>query len=183
MSRLLSILDKEYFDWMCDLVYNEKQSRRLSYEKLLSYLHDREFVYTIEMDGNRAEDGTDLRYRFAESRYRGDSRITTYLDDGPCSILEMMLALALRCEEHIMYNPDIGNQVERWFWDMIRSLGLYSMDDSHFDEKKVEHIIDRFLNREYEENGKGGLFTVKNCRYDMRTIEIWYQMCWYLNDI
>ena len=183
MSRSLSILDKEYFDWMCNLIFNKKRSKRLSYQKLLSYLHNREFIYTIEMDGNRAEDGTDLRYRFAYDRHRGDSIVAEYLDDGPCSILEMMVALALRCEEHIMDNYDIGNRTDKWFWTMIESLGLIDMTDDIFDERYVEMVIDRFLNRDYKENGEGGLFTVERCRYDMRTLEIWYQMCWYLNDI
>ena len=55
------------------------------------------------------------------------------------------------------------------------------MDDIRFDERYVDEVIDIFLNREYAENGEGGLFTV-NGYEDMRTVEIWYQMCWYLAD-
>ncbi len=54
-------LNNKYFEWMYQLVYN---NRRISYRKLFSYLHNVEFIYIIEMDGNRAEDGIDLRYRF-----------------------------------------------------------------------------------------------------------------------
>ena len=180
MSRSLSIIDKEYFEWMYSIVCDGK---RISYRKLLSYLHDREFVYSIEMDGNRAEDGIDLRDRFVYECYRGNSVVSDYLSDGPCSILEMMVALVIRCEEHIMDDPDIGDRTSQWFWVMIDSLGLESMDDIHFNKKQAEQIVDRFLNREYKENGEGGLFTIRNCRYDMRTIDIWYQMCWYLHNI
>lgn len=182
MSRLLDI-SNEYFEWMCDLVYDSKYTNRLSYRELLSYLHNRKFDYFIALDGNRAEDGVDLRYRFAREKGYSDPAIATYLDYKPCSILEMMVALVIRCEEHIMDDPDIGNRTGQWFWGMIFNLGLESMDDSNFDINRVCGVIDRFINREYEPNGEGGLFTVENCEYDLRTVEIWYQMCWYLDCI
>lgn len=179
----LDILNDEYFEWMCKLVRDTKLTRRLSYRKLLKYLYDREFEYTIELDGNRAEDGTDLRYRFSYDYKRIGPTVIGYLDDGPCSILEMMVALAIRCEEHIMDDPEIGDRTGHWFWGMIENLGLKSMDDRNFNERYVEGVVDRFLNREYEDDGKGGLFTVKHCDLDLRTVDIWYQMCWYLNEI
>lgn len=183
MSRSLDILNNEYFDWMHNLVCNDRRSRRLSYRKLLSYLHDKDFTYIIELDGNRAEDGMELRYRFGDERGYREPQIAYYLDNRPCSILEMMVALAIRCEEHIMDDPDIGDRTGQWFWDMISNLGLMYMDDTNFDEQYTDEIIDRLLNREYESDGEGGLFTVRNRREDLRTVEIWYQMCWYLNDI
>ena len=179
----LDILDNEYFEWMCKLVRDDSYTRRLSYKKLLKYLHDREFEYTHAMDENRAEDGTGLRYRYAYDYKRSGPSIIEYLDDGPCSILEMMVALAVRCEERIMYDPDFGDRTGHWFWVMIENLGLRSMSDNNFDERYVERVIDRFLNREYDEDGKGGLFTVKRRADDLRTVEIWYQMCWYLDEI
>lgn len=57
-------LNNEYFEWMCQLVCDERYNRRLSYQKLLRHLHSIDFQYTLPMDGNRAEDGIDLRYRF-----------------------------------------------------------------------------------------------------------------------
>lgn len=179
----LGILNNEYFEWMCKIVHDTKYTRRSSYKKLLKYLHDREFEFIIDMDSNRAEDGMDLRSRFAYDYKRLGPTIAEYLDDGPCSILEMMVALAIRCEEHIMDDPEMGNRTGQWFWGMIENLGLKSMTDNRFDERYVEKVIDRFLNREYEENGEGGLFTVNRCAFDLRTVEIWYQMCWYLDEI
>lgn len=179
----LDILSNEYFEWMCKLVRDTRYTRRLSYKKLLRYLYDREFVYTIDMDENRAEDGMDLRYRYAYDYRRIGPAIIDYINDRPCSILEMMVALAIRCEEHIMDDPEMGDRTGQWFWSMIDNLGLISMSDSNFDENYVERVVDRFLNREYEEDGEGGLFTVKKCGLDLRTVEIWYQMCWYLDEI
>lgn len=176
-------LNKEYFEWMYQLVCNEKYPKSLSYRKLLTHLHDMEFTYIIEMDGNRAEDGIDLRYRFGYERRYNSHMIETYLDDRPCSVLEMLTALAIRCEEHIMDDPDIGNRTGQWFWNMISNLGLSSLNDARFDSGYLNRVITRFLNRKYKRNGEGGLFTVKNCKHDLRNVEIWYQMCWYLDDI
>jgi hypothetical protein len=176
-------LNREYFEWMRQLVYDEKYSKRLSYRKLLSHLHDIEFIYIIGLDGNRAEDGIDLRYRFGYERGYDDPMIATYLDDRPCGVLEMLVALAMRCEEHIMADPDVDDRTGRWFWGMIVNLGLGSMYDAKFDKKYTDGVILKFLNREYERNGEGGLFTVEHCGYDLRNVEIWYQMCWSLGGV
>ena len=83
----------------------------------------------------------------------------------------------------IMTDPDIGNRMGQWFWNMIVSLGLGSMSDSRFDAAYTDDVISRFMNRKYKRNGEGGLFTVERCKYDMRTVEIWWQMNWYLDSI
>ena len=93
----------------------------------------------------------------------------------------MMVALSLRCEEEVI-GDDAEGEVSRWFWDMIRNLGLGDMSDDFYDRDYVDFVISRFLKREYEPDGDGGLFKVKNCRYDLRTVEIWYQACWYMNE-
>lgn len=177
------ILKNEYFDWMYDLVCYRKYCGRLSYRKLLAYLNNRDFIYILNMDGNRAEDGIDLRYRFAYEHNYDYPMVATYLDDRPCSVLEMMVALAIRCEDSIMADSDIGNRTSLWFWNMIKSLGLDHMSDANFDKDAADEIIDRFLDREYEPNGKGGLFTINHCRYDLRSVDIWYQMMFYLDEI
>lgn len=174
-------LSKRYFEWMYRLVCDNRYAKGSGYKSLLTYLYNTPFTYTIGMDGNRAADGIDLRYRFASECGYEDSMIATYLDDRPCSILEMMVALAIRCEEHIMEDSDVGDRTGQWFWNMIVSLGLGGMIDVRFNPTYVKFVIDRFLDHKYERNGKGGLFTVENSRRDMRSIEIWYQMCFYLD--
>lgn len=175
-------LNDRYFDWMYHLVCGRKITKGLSYRRLLMHLHGIDFNYILSMDANRAEDGVNLRYRFGQEEGYEDFMIASFLDNRPCSVLEMMVALVIRCEEQIMYDPDIGDRSGRWFRDMLRSLGLVSMSDSVFDRDEVDDVIFRFLDRDYEPNGKGGLFTVNNGR-DLRSVDIWYQMCWYLNDI
>ena len=172
----------EYFDWMYQLVSDKQYIGDRSYRKLLSKLYNIPFTYTIDMDGNRAADGIDLRYRFGYERNYEDYIIASFLDDKPCSVLEMIVALALRCET-IMEDPDYGDRTGEWFWGMIESLGLESMDDTSFNRDYVDDVIDIFLSRDYGRDGRGGLFTIKHPKRDLRTVEIWYQMNWYLDSI
>lgn len=171
---------KEYFEWLCDLACKNKYSNHISYKKLLTYLHSKAFRYSIPRDENRAEDGLDLRHRFVyELGY--DYEVEYYID-GPCSVLEMMTALALKCEE-IMDDPRVGDRTRQWLWGMIVNLGLGSMNDDRFDKTYVDEVIECFLDRDYDPDGTGGLFTIRNCECDLRDMEIWHQLCWYLDSI
>ena len=165
-----------YFEWLFSLVDN----RADGYQKLLTHLHNTEFWYSIPNDKNRAADGIDLRYRFGVEH--GIDYAESYLE-GPCSVLEMMVALCMRCEIHIMSDPDIGDRTGKWFWEMIANLGLSSQTDIRYDKQFVSEVISTFLNRRYSKNGEGGLFAVRKSRIDMRDVEIWYQMCWYLDEV
>lgn len=169
---------EDYFRWMSDIACDGRYSKHVTYDKLLRLLFSTEFTWLIPLDENRAADGISLRYRFAVER--GYRDIPEELD-GPCSVLEMILMLALRCEENIMDDPEYGDRKQQWFWSMINNLGLGSMYDIRFDLEYCENVIRAFLDREYEPNGKGGLFTIKNCDADLRDVEIWYQLCWYLD--
>ncbi len=174
-------IEKDYFAWICGLVCQKHRNS----QKLMAVLYDTDFVYILPMDANRAADGVDLRYRFGMERSYPKSVIESRLDIRECSMLEMMVALAIRCEEHIMSDPDIGDRTEKWFWNMIESLGLTSMTDDDFDECHIKKVLNRFLKREYKRNGEGGLFRLKRSsqKTDLRNVEIWYQMMSYLNEI
>lgn len=174
-------VSNEYFEWLFKSVCEDRfpSNKENSFRKLLEQLHDTEFIFIIPKDENRAEDGISLRDHYIYD-YKLPLNTLDYLD-GPCSVLEMMVALAERCEE-FMDDPLIGDRTGQWFWGMITNLGLGSMVDSRYDELFVDDVITRFLNREYEPDGRGGLFTIKYCDYDLRDVEIWYQLCWFLNE-
>lgn len=175
-------LKNQYFEWLCGLVDNEKQTNGYSYQKLFAHLDNIDFRYSIGMDGNRDGDGIDLRYRFGEDCNYDPRLIASVLDIRPCSVFEMICALAIRCEESFMNDPDNDNGPDKWFWVMIENLGLMSMCDNNYDETYISFVVERFLNREYERNGNGGLFTTNRPNVDLRYVEIWNQMCWYLDD-
>lgn len=177
-------LKYKYLKWMTRLVSDESIYPNGLFNNLISHLHNIEFRYILERDANRTQDGIDLRYRFAYENDIDPFLIDEYLLSDHCSVLEMMIALANRCEESIMDNPSMGNRQSKWFRAMVYSLGLSSMHDyEFFDSEFVDEKINKFMNRDYKTNGSGGLFTVKNPPRDMRDVEIWYQMCWYIDDI
>ena len=171
----------DYFEWLWNFTKCRGHSQN---RKIITLLHNIEFRYSIPMDANREEDGIDLRYRFMTEVGipKNYQEVYGYLD-GPCSVLEMMVALALRCEENIMMNADYGDRTSQWFWMMIVTLGLGSMNDAHFDMERATLILDRFLKRDYAPNGTGGLFKIRDCKEDLRKIEIWIQLLWYLNTL
>lgn len=174
----------EYFEWLYSIVTDGMFSPQISYRKLLMYLHTVRFRFVIEKDINRAKDGEELRWRFILAT--GNEENTDFasaLDIGRSSVLEMMIALAIRCEETIMDNSKIGDRTKQWFWGMINNLGLSSFTDSNFNKEETADIVDRFLDREYEPDGTGGLFRIRNSEYDLRDVELWVQLLWYLDSL
>lgn len=173
----------DYFSWLYDIVC-ENRITPISYKKLLMYLHNTEFRCVLSRDMNRAGYGEALRYRFALMQPHEDliEAVQDCLDE-PCSVLEMMIALALQMET-IMEDPEhYGDRTTQWFWGMIVNMGLGGMNDDRYHRPTVEMAVDRMLDRTYDQDGRGGLFTVERCHRDLRNVEIWQQMLWYTNTI
>lgn len=167
---------EKYYQWLIGLIgddYNEKY-----YSNLLRDLDDIEFIYQIDLDENRAVDGIDLRVRYADEKeiMLGDN---LYPLDGTCTVLEMMVALACRVEHEIL---DDGGASD-CFWGMIKSLGLYKNDNYNYDHDLTVAVIENFMNHSYRSDGKGGLFTLKKPREDLRTVQIWEQAMWYFSQL
>lgn len=173
-------VNSQYLEWLTSLI---DDGRANNHTALLRHLFEYDFRYTHHMDANRLADGLDLRYRFGRENGIDDRIIATFIDDKPASVLEVMVALAVRCEDHIMENSDIGNRTPIWFWGMVDSLGLSDMDDEGYDADNVDFVMERFLDCAYDRDGSGGLFTVHNPTTDMRNLDIWYQMCMFLETI
>ena len=180
-------IDSLYFEWLCNIVGVNRGDK--SYYILLKMLHKREFYGFIPNDGNRMDDGIKLRELFmAESGVDDDRQFDIYLEalSGPCSVLEMMVALAKRIEDDILFDPVDVDHSKLLFWDMVKNLGLIDLDDEHYYEKNGNYIcaqnLSRMLERKYRRDGKGGLFPLKWPKEDQRTTEIWYQMSAYLDE-
>lgn len=172
-----TMITEGYFHWLCDFIAIDNIS---DYSNLLNQLYKTDFNYIMERDANRYEDGIELRYRFGYENDISEHIIASELDYTQCSILEMMIALAIKCEG-VADNPSYGDRTPTWFWGMIDNLGLLLYSDNRYDEHMVDVILNQFLNRNYEKNGKGGLFTVNDHPDDMRYVEIWFQAMWYIN--
>ena len=170
------VFKQEYFEWLCHFV------KLKNHKKLLFLLFSIDFTYDLPMDGNRYEDGIDLRCRFADEKGYPQRYAAHWLDNVPCSMLEMMVALCLRIEEHITGNPDDGDKTSEWFKDMLKTSGLYNFADDSYSERTSIAIIQDILTRNYARNGDGGLFKLRHTRKDLRRVEIWYQAMWYIDE-
>lgn len=162
-----------YLDWLEWIVFPDINECKC-YSKVLSGLFDIEFDWKIDHDRNRAKDGLGLRERYEE-----EMDVSCW-KDGPCSVLEMMVALAMRCEDQIMYDPDEGDRTWMWFWEMFNNLGLSALTDDFFDEREFRAVVSRFLGRRYRRDGYGGPFYIPETELDMRKVELWYQLNYYL---
>lgn len=169
----------DYFQWLCAVTKINSSAK--SYWILAKDLFKKEFYWTVPNDDNRAQDGKDLRNIFADNN--GYSKQERDYLDGPCSMLEMLIALSRRIED-TMADPDKGDQTVRWFWMLIKNMGLDKFTDEDYADLCgpiiVEQILDEVLDRSYKRSGKGGLFPLKSTKKDQRKVEIWYQMCAYL---
>lgn len=166
------ILD-DYFDWLYFKVV-----RNSSYRRLLSMLHNMSFRYSVEYDENRAADGVNLRWYYVDDG--GNDEILRWKE--PCTVLEMLVATAMRMET-VMEDPDIDYSTAHWFWMFMDNLDLIDMTDDNYDKTYVYGRVSMFMDRTYDPDGEGNIFYIPNIGEDLREVEIWSQMCWYMDSL
>lgn len=162
-----------YRNWLVETVDGD------DYRILFDVLYDVEFVWTIPDDAHRASSGRYLRERFESvSGMECDPEWVEW----PCSLLEMLVALAMSMEG-VLYDPDdASTTTEACFWEIIDNLGLSRFDDDFLLSAPqgaydmIEDICDTALGREYMPNGRGGFFPLAHPRQDQRSVSIWHQM-------
>lgn len=169
-----------YYIWLKNLIDTDSHLA-WKYKKLLKYLYEREYTWVIPNDSNRNLDGLELRTRYEREVGINPEEAFEHLD-GSCSVLEMMVALACRMEVEIMHDDDFGDRSADWFWNMIGSLGLSEQIDDRFDMNFVEKSIDILVENRFQRDGRGSLFTLTTCRKDLRKVEVWYQMNYWLEE-
>lgn len=167
-----------YFDWLKSQV--EYFTDRGTHEFLFRRLHDREFYAVLENDNNRISDAMRLR-----DEYFGREEPMEVFIDGPCSMLEFLVALARRMS--FIYSLPDEDRTADCFWTMINNLFGIDLPDKCWLASRDEYLFDKnidvFLQRQYYNNGFGGLFPLDNPRGNQRNVEIWYQMNQYLNEV
>lgn len=168
-------LENTYFNWLCaKVIRNDGVSTPSnSYWNLLRSLHNTEFAWTIVGDDNRAEDGLELRREFLIAGEIPDQPEWRAM---PCSLLEMLIAFSRRAE--FME----GSPARQWFWEFLDNLGLLEFTDALELDGQIEEALYDLVWRNYQPDGRGGLFPMKEAPEDQRNTEIWYQFCEYLID-
>ena len=99
-----------------------------------------------------------------------------------CTVLEMLIAAAIQMEK-IMDDPDIDYSARHWFWMFLENLDLADMTDDVYDKTYIYGRVSMFMDRTYDPDGDGNIIYIPNIREDLRDIEIWCQMCWYMDSI
>lgn len=165
-----------YFLWLINKVHANRYLRR--YENAFRHLHEMDYVWTHMLDEDRAKKGVYLRLEF-EAESSGLIRSADY--SVPCSMLELMISLAIDCDERLMWNSDDGDRSDRWFWNMFCNLGLQSMHGNKYDPGYLEDRVLKFIVYDYPPNGDGSLFWTDRDDIDMREQELWYQMMYWLS--
>lgn len=170
MSSRRLTSEEEYFDELYDTVFVGNITK--NFYDVCWQLHATEFEFSVYLDKNRYADGESYRERLGYEDVKSG-----------CSVFEMMVALAVRIEEDIMDDPQYGCRISQWFWHMFSNLGLAKYDDKNYDGDAVYDIIQRFLNREYNEK-KGGIFKFRHrTPSPIEDVELWTQMSWYINEV
>jgi hypothetical protein len=169
-------LAEAYFRWLVEQVREQGGHPSKTYWDVLGLMHDKEFIWIPNAgnDDNRIADGLELRHEFLDRR-----RNVPIERFGPCSCLEVMIAISRRME----FNA--GESAEGWAWQLLCNLELHKMPDplSRRKAAKVDDILETLIWRNYAPDGVGSFFPLAWPQDDMRRVEIWYQMHSYILEI
>lgn len=174
MTSLPNSTDEYYFNWLRSIIGSGEDRKWESTLRMLYYFTFRSFVPN---DENRGADGLELRKLFEKET---GMRMKMQEFNRPCSVLEMLIALAQKMSFLTTFDPadDDVDEIINNFWLMVSNLGLkpYQRAAANNAEK-----IENFLGRNYLRDGTGGIFPLHNPRLDQREVELWYQMQEYIS--
>lgn len=160
-------MNDRYFDWLVDLVNADDLLR------LCEIMDGLDFTWTIPLDENIMYHAFELRDMYADETGCESGR--HYIS---CSLFEAIVGLAYKCDMDVMYEPSIGHRYSMWFHFFLENLfdGKLRNAEAFMDEDEIIDICVRFMNRDYERDGSGGMFPIKHDRRDQRRIHLWLQM-------
>lgn len=147
------------------------------YDRLLNYLNTYPFHAVLPRDECRIDDGVMLRDEYCSER-----GVPIYLfDSEECTVLEILVSLSILMDSEWIGEPGDPNPCGI-FWEMLQNLELNRFTNSRFDISLVDEILRKWINREFEKDGKGSIFPIYNPIRDQRKAEIWQQMQEYINE-
>lgn len=161
-----------YYKYLMD-TYN---IYRMRYSNLLFQLFNTPFAAVLIRDENRVSDGEDIRVRFFNHMGLSGS-----FNGHDVSILEVILALSDRVDREYTGNP-LDPHPEIIFWELLGNLGVDKFDNNHYNSVEIDEILAIWINREFDFNGNGSLFPLKNPEEDQTCVELWGQCMAYLSE-
>lgn len=176
-------LYKDYFDW----VYNFEMDYTDQEYIVLDELNRIQYVttYKAPLDVDRVTDARDLRERFLDEKGYPSYFKEKFFDDMMVTVLEVMVAFAIRIDRDVMGDPDYPDlTAPLWFWTMVKNVN-FRLEDCPEESKlrfSVDYKMDQIMDQKYSYYGDGGFFRVENPKRDMRKTDIWMQMQWYMSE-
>ena len=170
-----------YIAWIMSDKLHMDDDEMKSYNYLVNELIKIPFRYIHPMDENRLKDGLELRSDFEYETGKfldGNSGIPPV-----CSFFEMIVALACRCENQLMRNFEEEDNSKKWFYIMLKNLGLDGCTNENWRYENVDLIKNRVnlvMNREKSPDGTVELFPLKS--KNLKNEEIWKQCMAYLRE-
>lgn len=189
LTRRLT-LREEYFKYLYDIV----RPMPRTFYKLCRELHNKKFKWLIRNDENRCEDGLHLRELYIEEQQLDEDHLEVRgFMKGECTLFEVMVALAQRMNYQLSDLIEPGDRTNKYFFEMLKNLKLDKFNDvilgpgsgqiDPIAEAEIDDILESLINRMYGYDGEGSLFPLKfRGPKDMATVEIWYQMMYYINE-
>lgn len=171
----------DYFCWLCEMVCVDGRYTDEAYWILAKTLWDTEYIWILDYDDDREKKGLYLRYL-----YECNGGTDGY--DGPCTVLEVLIALAQDMNS-ALDELDGEDRVSMYFWEMIENLGLGKYSDSalvskgngfdvelnKIERSNIDQILDDWLYRRFDYDGTGSPFPLRHPKRDQRGVDLWYQ--------
>lgn len=174
-SHLRNMSWDHYGYWLIDRVGFKKKR----YEDLVFELHTIPFSFCIASDESRVADGLELRDEY----YLEMDYISPIFKDEKCSVLEVLVALAIRIECEYIGDPR-EEHPEQIFWEMVGNLfnieQNWRLCTSEIDRDFIHKKVDIWIKRRFNYDGSGSIFPLKNPDCDQADVNIWGQMNRYL---
>ncbi len=145
-----------YFEWLLNQIECDEQLGR--------ELDAITYKWHLVLDENRSAGGLELRKIYG-LEYSID------LDDvrtGPCSVLEMFVALSMRFSE----NADIS--FSKAFYEMIGNLQKVN--------KPISIAIEDWMDGNFNPDGYGSPFILHHYDGDARSLDVWTLMTIYISE-
>lgn len=164
----------KYLDWILEKYLKIHQPK---YRLLMEILHNTPFVYVIDRDINRADDGLYLRNDFYEYMNLDEN----FMFGREACVLEVLAALAYRMETEYVGDPE-DPKVGKIFCEFVKNLGLNRFTNDRMDADLVAKIVKKWMMRDIKFHGECGIFPLKITNRDQRSLELWSQMQEYITE-